>query len=193
VPCSKRCRHLMDSLKDNQEKVVEEETGDGGWVDTHFTQNSTSATSTSGYAANQGVDVIDADDDDASKMAKANKTNQQKPLLKHLNKNDDDDDEMGKGKSKKANDDDEDEDIDDDDNDDDDEEAVDMDEYDHNVRDDNNDETTVTKKNDSTANISNDNKLGETFYFYKRWENRYPIYRYLSTFYPLAKTEYFVV
>lgn len=36
VPCSKRCRHLMENLKDNQEKVVEEQTGDGGWVDTHF-------------------------------------------------------------------------------------------------------------------------------------------------------------
>jgi ubiquitin-like-conjugating enzyme ATG3 len=35
VPCSKRCRHLMDSIKDNQEEIIEEETGDGGWVDTH--------------------------------------------------------------------------------------------------------------------------------------------------------------
>ena len=31
VPCSKRCKHLMD-VKDNIEKVVEEESGDGGWV-----------------------------------------------------------------------------------------------------------------------------------------------------------------
>ena len=31
VPCSKRCKHLMD-VKDNIEKVVEEENGDGGWV-----------------------------------------------------------------------------------------------------------------------------------------------------------------
>ena len=61
VPCSKRCRHLMDSLKDNQERVVEEETGDGGWVDTHYGQNTTAANSTSGYASNQGVDVIDDD------------------------------------------------------------------------------------------------------------------------------------
>ena len=156
----------MDSLKDNQEKVVEEETGDGGWVDTHFTQNSTSATSTSGYAANQGVDVIDADDDDdKNKMAKINKTSQQKPLFKHLNKNNEDDDnEMGRGKGKKGSNDDDDDDVDEDDEDEDDEEAVDMDEYDHNVRDDNNDETTVTKKNEATVNILNENKLGETFF-----------------------------
>ena len=36
VPCSKRCRHLIDNIKDNQEKVIEEETGEGGWVDTHY-------------------------------------------------------------------------------------------------------------------------------------------------------------
>jgi len=38
VPCSKRCKHLMD-VKANMEKVVEEDSGDGGWVDTHFFSN----------------------------------------------------------------------------------------------------------------------------------------------------------
>lgn len=35
VPCSKRCKHIME-IKENMEKVIEEESGDGGWVDTHY-------------------------------------------------------------------------------------------------------------------------------------------------------------
>ena len=36
VPCTKRCRHLMESFKNTQERVIEIESGEGGWVDTHF-------------------------------------------------------------------------------------------------------------------------------------------------------------
>lgn len=68
VPCSKRCKHLLDSLKDNQEKVVELETGDGGWVDTHYSDSTTATGANS--AANQVHEMIDHDD--KSKLNKVN-------------------------------------------------------------------------------------------------------------------------
>jgi ubiquitin-like-conjugating enzyme ATG3 len=39
VPCYKRCKHMEH--KDNLEKIVDEENGDGGWVDTHHYADST--------------------------------------------------------------------------------------------------------------------------------------------------------
>ena len=118
VPCSKRCRHLMDSLKDNQEKVVEEETGDGGWVDTHY--STTAAGSAANAAANQVQEMTDT----------RASTSKDVPLLKNI--------------PSKSSDNEDDENNDDENNEDDDDEAIDMDDYDHNIRDDS-DETTITK------------------------------------------------
>jgi ubiquitin-like-conjugating enzyme ATG3 len=118
VPCSKRCSHLMDTLKDNQEKVIEEETGDGGWVDTHFNSNPSAAET----AANQIQEITD----DSSQAD-----------LKHIK-------ELSSREEKVVEDDDED----------DEDEAVDMDSYDHNVRDD--DETTVVKPLPSKTTSSSD-------------------------------------
>nr|AWV66669.1 autophagy-related protein 3 [Brachionus plicatilis] len=56
VPCSKRCRHLMESFKNTQEKVIEIESGEGGWVDTHYLDNN----STQG--ANQAQEIFDEND-----------------------------------------------------------------------------------------------------------------------------------
>ena len=39
VPCYKRCKQMEH--KDNLEKIVDEENGDGGWVDTHHFADST--------------------------------------------------------------------------------------------------------------------------------------------------------
>jgi len=39
VPCYKRCKHMEH--KDNLEKIIDEENGDGGWVDTHHYADST--------------------------------------------------------------------------------------------------------------------------------------------------------
>ena len=39
VPCYKRCKDMEH--KDNLEKIVDEENGDGGWVDTHHYADST--------------------------------------------------------------------------------------------------------------------------------------------------------
>lgn len=138
VPCSKRCRHLMDSLKDNQERVVEEETGDGGWVDTHF---SSSASGSSALTSNGQlqVDMIDVNEENEEEK----KRRSEKPLFKSL-RNDENEE-----KNAAHNVDDEDADEDDDD-----EEAIDMDDYDHNVRDDNDDATTVVKPQESTGNTS---------------------------------------
>lgn len=107
VPCSKRCSHLMDNLKDSQEKVIEEDTGDGGWVDTHFAQSA------------------QASEASATHEIRDETTDNEVKHIKELNN------------QLKASNDNEDEEEDDDD------EAVDMDSYDHNVKDD--DETTVVK------------------------------------------------
>ena len=34
VPCYKRVKHV-DSYQEEQERIIEESDGDGGWVDTH--------------------------------------------------------------------------------------------------------------------------------------------------------------
>ncbi|CAF2637913.1 unnamed protein product [Rotaria sp. Silwood2] len=39
VPCYKRCKHMEHN--DNLEKIVDDENGDGGWVDTHHYADST--------------------------------------------------------------------------------------------------------------------------------------------------------
>ncbi|CAF0749367.1 unnamed protein product [Brachionus calyciflorus] len=49
VPCSKRCRHLMDTFKNTQEKIVEVESGEGGWVDTHYLDTNSSQFSTQAH------------------------------------------------------------------------------------------------------------------------------------------------
>jgi ubiquitin-like-conjugating enzyme ATG3 len=132
----------MDSLKDNQEKVVEEETGDGGWVDTHyFDENSKqagghSASSSSHDEANKAHEIIDDDE-----------LNKDKHLLKRLS-------ELSM-KNRKSNQNNEVENGEADDDDDDDGEAVDMDEYDHNIKDDD-DETTIKPNVNAKAKIESD-------------------------------------
>ena len=133
----------MNSLKDNQEKVVEEETGDGGWVDTHYADSSTNkdgtgASGENNSSANQVHEMMD----DKSK---------EKPTLKHISQLNDSvnraaSDAMDEGNKNEDEDDDEDE------------EAIDMDEYDHNVRDE--DEEIVIKK-PSTAAIQAANKAAK--------------------------------
>lgn len=51
VPCSKRCSHLM--IKEDLEKVIETESGDGGWVDTHFYDSKEEGGAAANSAANQ--------------------------------------------------------------------------------------------------------------------------------------------
>lgn len=77
VPCYKRCKQMEH--KDNLEKIVDEENGDGGWVDTHHYADSTvtevrekaGQIETSGGKGNQ-VQVQEDDggddDDDAADM-----------------------------------------------------------------------------------------------------------------------------
>jgi ubiquitin-like-conjugating enzyme ATG3 len=105
----------MNSLKDNQEKVVEEETGEGGWVDTHYTDSTT--TGQTGGSEEKTNQVQEMSDEKAAESV---------PALQHISKVDEDMNEDEK-------------------DDDDDEEAIDMDdEYDHNVKDE--DEQIVIKK-----------------------------------------------
>lgn len=104
VPCSKRCRHLMESFKNTQEKVIEIESGEGGWVDTHFLDTNPS----------QGTNQVQEIFDDSEK----NRTESELKNIKDLEREEDQEDDE--------------------------EEALDMDEYDHNVIDD--DETTVITK-----------------------------------------------
>jgi ubiquitin-like-conjugating enzyme ATG3 len=69
VPCYKRCKHMEH--KDNLEKIVDEENGDGGWVDTHHYADSTVTESRehAGQIVSTGgkttqVDVEDDNDED---------------------------------------------------------------------------------------------------------------------------------
>ncbi|CAF3611031.1 unnamed protein product [Adineta steineri] len=76
VPCYKRCKHMEH--KDNLEKIVDEENGDGGWVDTHHYADSTvtevrehagQIESTGGKQSHVTVeDDGEDDDDDAADM-----------------------------------------------------------------------------------------------------------------------------
>ena len=76
VPCYKRCKQMEH--KDNLEKVVDEENGDGGWVDTHHYADSTvtesrehagQIESTGGKQAQVTVeDNNDDDDEEAGDM-----------------------------------------------------------------------------------------------------------------------------
>ena len=87
VPCSKRCKHLMD-VKDNIEKVVEEETGDGGWVDTHFNEDPTSREN-----ANT-VEIIDKNEScDAVEQKQTANSSINKTGDNIANDNDEDDDD----------------------------------------------------------------------------------------------------
>ena len=124
VPCTKRCRHLMDNLKYNQEKIVEENTGDGGWVDTHYSIDPAASklNEEEAAASNKAHDMIDENDD--KKATKATKKSNKSEGM-HVDGEGEKDDEE------------------DNDDDDDDGEAVDMEEFDHNIVDE--DETTVVK------------------------------------------------
>ena len=173
VPCARRCKHLVDSLKDNEERVVEAESGDGGWLDIDYSEKSNAA---GGGAAAAAVQEMTDDDDDRNRhvdMSSANKLGYFYLIFVLLQiksnthwsegnnyvgcafarsisskkKSDMDKDE--------ANDDTEAVDIDaadDEEVDDDDDEPVDMDEYDHNVRDD--DETTVVVNSKAAGALS---------------------------------------
>lgn len=77
VPCYKRCKHMEH--KDNLEKIVDEENGDGGWVDTHHFADSTvtevrehagQIEPTGGKQSQLTVEANtnDEDDDDAADM-----------------------------------------------------------------------------------------------------------------------------
>jgi ubiquitin-like-conjugating enzyme ATG3 len=128
VPCSKRCAHLMDSLKDNQEKVVEVETGDGGWVDTHYSENVNkdgASSSANNSLSNQVQEIIDH-------------SKQELPNIKQLNTN------TSTGNASNEN---------EDEMNDEDEEPIDMDEYDHNVIEED-DTTVVTAKSSATTNAA---------------------------------------
>ena len=75
VPCYKRCKHMEH--KDNLEKIVDEENGDGGWVDTHHYADSTDTESrqhagqiesTKQQISVETTNDDDDDDDDAADM-----------------------------------------------------------------------------------------------------------------------------
>jgi len=73
VPCYKRVKQ-MDNHQEDQEKVIEEQDNDGGWVDTHH------------FSTDQSVNAIQEDMGDMSLDSKGNKSNPSKAT-------DDDDDE----------------------------------------------------------------------------------------------------
>ncbi|CAF4460547.1 unnamed protein product, partial [Didymodactylos carnosus] len=75
VPCYKRCKHMEH--RDNLEKIVDEQNGDGGWVDTHHYADSTqtesreyvadmqnSTASKTATLQNKKIDDNEVDDDD---------------------------------------------------------------------------------------------------------------------------------
>jgi ubiquitin-like-conjugating enzyme ATG3 len=121
VPCSKRCHHLMNSLKFNQEKVIEQETGDGGWVDTHYSENreagGAGSSTDPNNPTNQITEITDVDNEENELNTNKSRA---KDDLEHTDLDNQDDD------------------------DDDDEEAIDMDDYDHNVKEE--DDDIVLKK-----------------------------------------------
>ncbi|CAF1244972.1 unnamed protein product [Rotaria sordida] len=82
VPCYKRCKQMEH--KDNLEKIVDDENGDGGWVDTHHYADSTltevrehaGQIESSGKQTQVTVedDDDDEDDDDAADMEEFERT-----------------------------------------------------------------------------------------------------------------------
>lgn len=79
VPCTKRCRHLMDSLKNTQEKIVEVDSGEGGWVDTHYLDSQSAQTT------NQVHEIVDEEDKNKHKNELKN--------IKDFEKEDDEDED----------------------------------------------------------------------------------------------------
>ncbi|CAF0740163.1 unnamed protein product [Didymodactylos carnosus] len=75
VPCYKRCKHMEH--RDNLEKIVDEQNGDGGWVDTHHYADSTQTESRE-YVAD---------------MQNSTATNTAMSSNKHIEKQEDDDDD----------------------------------------------------------------------------------------------------
>jgi ubiquitin-like-conjugating enzyme ATG3 len=108
----------MDKLKNTQEKVVELESGDGGWVDTHFLENKEENADGSAAASQQSETMV-MDKNEVHQVnlneRKPSSANQAEAAEQEQDEEEDDDGE-----------------------------AVDMDEYEHNVRDD--DESTVIIK-----------------------------------------------
>lgn len=117
-------------MKNVQEKVVEVETGEGGWVDTCYLDASSNKES--------GANAIVQEIVDQKSTAVA------KPELKHIS-------ELKPSTSGGQNKDDQEENQDDEDEDD---EAIDMDEYEHNVRDE--DESTVIVRKPTAPPVASD-------------------------------------
>ncbi len=131
VPCSKRCSHLV--VKEQLEKVIEVESGDGGWVDTHFYEAKDDAQT--GNSLNQVHEIIDEKSLKDQQILNEQSLNTQKNL-----DNEDDEDE-----------------------DDDDDEPIDMDSYDHNVIDDDDTtvikpitKTVIDKENNTESKLEDD-------------------------------------
>jgi len=59
VPCSKRCSHLL--AKEDLEKVIEVESGDGGWVDTHYFESKDEGSVAANSSSNQAHEINDED------------------------------------------------------------------------------------------------------------------------------------
>ncbi len=70
VPCSKRCSHLM--VKEDLEKVIETESGDGGWVDTHFYDSKEEGAAAANISANQVHEI--GNDESVGKNVEYTKT-----------------------------------------------------------------------------------------------------------------------
>lgn len=85
VPCPKRCSHLM--VKEDLEKVIETESGDGGWVDTHFFD---SATEDKNKSVNQ---VTEIGDESAQKDMDYNSILKNQETAQDENEDEDDDEE----------------------------------------------------------------------------------------------------
>jgi ubiquitin-like-conjugating enzyme ATG3 len=117
VPCSKRCKHIMD-IKENMEKVIEEESGDGGWVDTHYFAE----TETKEAQMAHEIDKLTLNGE--SKVSNSNNNHLTRRINENNNNNEDDNEDGDDNESEG--------------------EAIDMESYDHNVID--NDEAVVTIK-----------------------------------------------
>lgn len=57
VPCSKRCSQLL--AKEDLEKVIEVESGDGGWVDTHYFDSKEEGSVAANNSSNQAHEIND--------------------------------------------------------------------------------------------------------------------------------------
>lgn len=117
-------------MKNVQEKVVEEETGEGGWVDTCYLDGG--AKEGGGGAANVVHEITDEKKPQPAAVPELKRLSEMKSSTASASANkNDDEEEMNE-------------------DDDDDDEAIDMDEYEHNVRDDD-DSTVIIRKPQPTT------------------------------------------